>query len=153
MPERFRIGELAARSGRGIHAIRWYESQGLIPGVERDAGGRRVYGELHLSWLDLMDRLRRTGMSIAAMREYTTLVKQGKATLALRRELLAAHRCHIERTIAEWTLALRLIDSKLDYYGEWLATGKRPVLSPTQRRVPAPRQAPRRAAGTGRRKL
>ena len=43
--EPFRIGTLATRSGRSIHTIRWYESQGLIPGVERDAGGRRVYVE------------------------------------------------------------------------------------------------------------
>ena len=56
MPESLRIGELAARAGRGIHAIRWYEAQGLIPGVVRDRAGRRVYSELHLSWLDLMDR-------------------------------------------------------------------------------------------------
>lgn len=145
MSQRFRIGELAARSGRGVHAIRWYETQGLIPGVERDAGGRRVYGELHLSWLELMDRLRRTGMSIAAMREYTTLVKQGKATLKLRRELLAAHRAHIEQTIAEWTEARQLIDSKLDYYGEWLATGERPPATPSERGVAAPKRVPRRA--------
>lgn len=40
MSNNFRIGELAARTGRSIHAIRWYEAQGLIPGVARDSGGR-----------------------------------------------------------------------------------------------------------------
>ena len=60
-----RIGELSTRSGRSVHAIRWYESQGLVPGVERDTGRRRVYTELHVGWLDFMDRLRRTGMTIA----------------------------------------------------------------------------------------
>ena len=49
-PDRLRIGELAARAGRSVHAIRWYESQGLIPGVMRDAGGRRVYSESHPDW-------------------------------------------------------------------------------------------------------
>jgi DNA-binding transcriptional MerR regulator len=43
----FRIGELAARTGRSVHAIRWYESLGLMPGVVRDGGGRRVYEEGH----------------------------------------------------------------------------------------------------------
>jgi DNA-binding transcriptional MerR regulator len=57
MPEGLRICELAARTGRGIHAIRWYEAQGLMPGVTRDRGGRRVYSELHLGWLHLKDRL------------------------------------------------------------------------------------------------
>lgn len=128
-----RIGELATRTGRSVHAIRWYEAQGLIPGVGRDSGGRRVYGELHLGWLDLMDRLRRTGMSIAAMRQYTALAKQGRTTLRERRALLAAHRERVRQTIAEWSDALELLDRKLDYYGEWIATGTRPAERP---RVP-----------------
>ena len=130
MPERLRIGQLAARTGRSIHAIRWYEAQGLIPGVERDPGGRRVYSEQHLNWLELMHRLRKTGMSIAQMREYTVLVKQGKTTLRQRQELLRAHRARVKQTIAEWTVALRLLDSKIDFYGEWLSTGHRPRTLP-----------------------
>jgi DNA-binding transcriptional MerR regulator len=121
-----KIGELSARSGRGIHAIRWYEAQGLIPGVVRDSGGRRVYSDLHVSWLDFMDRLRRTGMTIAQMREYTALVRKGPGTLRERRVLLNTHRTRVTNTIAEWTAALQLIDVKIDYYGEWLTTGKRP---------------------------
>lgn len=126
MPDRFRIGQLAARTGRSIHAIRWYEAQGLVPGVERDPGGRRVYGEAHLNWLELMDRLRRTGMSIAQMREYTVLVKQGRTTLRQRQVLLEAHRERVKQTIAEWNSAMKLIDGKIDFYGEWLRTGHRP---------------------------
>jgi DNA-binding transcriptional MerR regulator len=146
----FRIGALAARSGRSIHAIRWYEAQGLIPGVTRDGGGRRVYNELHVNWLDLMDRLRRTGMSIAQMREYTALVRQGRGTLKQRQDLLVAHRARVRATIADWTAALALIDGKIDYYGEWLATGHRPKILPEERRAATSARntwrAPRRGA-------
>jgi DNA-binding transcriptional MerR regulator len=122
------IGTLSARTGRSVHAIRWYEAQGLVPGVARDAGGRRVYSELHVGWLQLMDRLRRTGMTIAEMREYTALVQQGKATLRQRQDLLRAHRKRVQDTIDEWTEALSLLDGKIDFYGQWLSTGKRPPL-------------------------
>ena len=67
VPKPLRIGELAERTGRSVHTIRWYERQGLIPGVVRDSGGRRVYHERHVSWLELIERLRFTGMSIAQM--------------------------------------------------------------------------------------
>lgn len=140
----WRIGQLAARTGRSIHAIRWYEAQGLIPGVVRDAGGRRVYSDLHLGWLDLMDRLRRTGMSIAQMREYTVLVKQGKSTLKQRQDLLRAHRTRVEQTIEEWTLALQLIDSKIEFYGQWLASGRRPRFEPKTPGPPVPKRTARR---------
>lgn len=142
MAETFLIGQLAERTGRSVHTIRWYEAQGLIPGVVRDGGHRRVYGELHISWLDLMDRLRRTGMSIAEMREYTTLVKQGRSTLAKRQALLRAHREQVTAMIAEWQLALKLLDSKIDFYDEWVASGKRPVLKVVEG-SPAPTSRPK----------
>lgn len=134
----FHIGELARRTGRTVHAIRWYETQGLVPGVVRDEGGRRLYGELHVGWLDLMDRLRRTGMSIAEMREYTALALQGKATLRQRRDLLAAHRVRVAETIADWNQALSLVERKIDFYDDWMQSGHRPPLLPAE----APRAPP-----------
>lgn len=125
-----RIGELSRLSGRSVHAIRWYEAQGLVPGVQRDGAGRRLYVERHVDWLALMDRLRRTGMSIAEMRRYTALVKQGRGSLAQRREMLAAHKAQVLQRIDEWQQALQLVDAKLDFYGEWIASGQRPGRRP-----------------------
>ncbi len=131
--EPFRIGALATRSGRSIHTIRWYETQGLIPGVARDAGGRRVYVEQHVGWLQLMERLRHTGMSIAEMREYTALVKAGRSTLQQRRDMLAAHRARVLEEIRRQRAALQLIDAKVGFYDEWIATGHRPKDDPNRR--------------------
>lgn len=128
MTKTMHIGELASRTKRSIHTIRWYEAQGLLPGVTRDGGGRRIFLEDHVGWLDLMDKLRQTGMSIAEMRQYTALVKQGRATLSERRDMLRAHREQVQQEIAEWKRALKLLDSKIDYYGIWQETGKRPQL-------------------------
>ena len=133
MPPSLFIGEVASRTGRSVHAIRWYETQGLMPGVIRDGGGRRVYSEYHVGWLDLMERLRSTGMSIAQMRAYTELAKQGSASLEQRRALLAAHQARVRETIARWTEALALIDAKVEFYDEWVASGERPSVSPHRR--------------------
>ena len=123
----YRIGELAALSGRSVHTIRWYEAQGLMPGVARDSGGRRVYHPRHLGWLELMDRLRRTGMSIAEMREYTALVQEGKGTLSRRRAQLAQHKERVKAHVAELTLSVKLIDRKLKFYDEWIVKGVQPA--------------------------
>jgi DNA-binding transcriptional MerR regulator len=101
--------------------------------VRRDPGGRRVYAEYHVGWLDLMERLRFTGMSVAQMREYTTLVRKGDAALERRRTLLAAHRDRTEQAIARWTDALALIDAKIEFYDEWIACGARPAVEPRHR--------------------
>jgi DNA-binding transcriptional MerR regulator len=122
-----RIGELAARCGRSVHAIRWYDAQGLIPGVVRDAAGRRVFTHRHVQWLGLVDRLRDTGMSIAQIRAYAVLVAQGRSSLSRQREILAEHRERVAESIEAWQASLALIEAKLDFYAEWIATGQRPV--------------------------
>jgi len=133
MPHSLHIGEVATRTGRTVHAIRWYEAQGLVPGVERDGGGRRLYTEHHIGWLEFMDRLRGTGMSVAQMRAYTALVKKGAAALGERRALLRAHQARVLENIARWTEALTLIDAKLEFYDEWVAKGARPAVGPHRR--------------------
>ena len=144
-PARLLIGALAERTGRSIHTIRWYEAQGLIPGVARDATGRRVYTEQHVNWLELMERLRNTGMSVAQMREYTALVCEGRSTLRARHTLLVAHRAQVTETMTEWARSLALIDGKIDFYGEWLATGTRPAREPRFAESAATTRAPRKA--------
>jgi DNA-binding transcriptional MerR regulator len=109
-----------------VHAIRWYEAQGLIPGVIRDAGGRRSYRDRHLSWIELIQKLRLTGMSIAQIRDYAALVAQGRGTLKQQELMLRAHRVRVEKTIEEWKVALGMLDHKIEYFEEWLATGQRP---------------------------
>jgi DNA-binding transcriptional MerR regulator len=140
MQQHLRIGEMASRTGRSIHTIRWYEAQGLIPDVVRDSGGRRVYSEYHIRWLDLMERLRCTGMSITQMREYTTLAIQGDAMLEQRRALLAGHQVRVRENIIRWTEALALIDAKIEFYDEWIANGERPAVEP-HRRLPKSKRA------------
>jgi hypothetical protein len=65
-PLKIRIGELAARTGRSVHTIRWYEQQGLLPPVPR-LGAHRIYSNRHVEWLELMERLRGSGISVAEL--------------------------------------------------------------------------------------
>jgi len=123
-----RIGALARRTGRSIHTIRWYEAQRLIPGVRRDPQGRRIYIEQHVDWLDLLDRLRSTGMTIREVREYAVMVRRGEPSLQSRQELLKAHRERVEARILDMTESLSLIDRKIEFYGDWLRTGVQPPI-------------------------
>jgi hypothetical protein len=72
-------------------------------------------------------------MSITQMREYTTLAKQGVAALPQRRALLAKHQRRVRESIARWSEASTLIDAKVEFYDEWMASGTRPAVTPHQR--------------------
>lgn len=124
------IGGLSEASGHSVHTIRWYETQGLMPGVTRDAGGRRVYEAEHIGWLEFIDQLKRTGMSVAEMQVYAALVMRGRKSLPDRLELLKAHRTRVKAELAKTRAALKLVEQKIDYYDTWLTAGERPAEVP-----------------------
>lgn len=144
MSDTFHIGGLARATGRSVHTIRWYEAQGLIPRVERDRGGRRVYHRDHIEHLDFLERLRRSGMSVAGMRRFTDLSMAGWKTLGERQGLLAEHRAAVETEIRELKAALKLIDAKVAFYAQWEASRKRPPPLPAMPRTVARLPAARR---------
>jgi MerR family redox-sensitive transcriptional activator SoxR len=61
------IGIIAKRAGIKASAIRYYESEGLLPKVGRQAG-RRVYDESILDQLRFIDLSKRSGFHVAEIR-------------------------------------------------------------------------------------
>lgn len=140
MRKPFLIGDLSRRTGKSAHAIRWYESRGLVPGVERDAGGRRVYHPDHVGWFDFIARLRATGMTIARIADYARLVRRGRETLPDRIALLQDQGTRIAEKQQELEDAQALIAAKIGYYRRWRKTGKRPPQIPSIESVRAARR-------------
>ena len=63
------ISEVRERTGLSPRTLRYYEELGLLPGVRRRAGGRRVYGPDELERLRFIQRLKTLGLSLAQIGE------------------------------------------------------------------------------------
>jgi DNA-binding transcriptional MerR regulator len=121
---RLTIGQAAQRTGLTVHALRFYEREGLLASpVQRTADGRRVYRELDLEWLDLCIKLRSSGMPLAAIRRYAELVRQGTGNETERLTILHQHQQQVTAQIAALTACLEMITFKVKLYEESLATG------------------------------
>ena len=112
------VGEAAARVGLTTHTLRWYEQEGLVSPVRRDSAGRRRYTSEDLTWLELLTKLRRTGMPVRDMRRYAELVRQGDATIAARRKLFEEHRDRVLARITDLHRDLAAVNFKIDLYRE-----------------------------------
>ena len=75
----YSIGEAAQRMHLSAPTLRYYDKEGLLPFVDRSAGGARMFKESDFEWLRLIECLKmcirdrasiRTNMPVAAYRAH-----------------------------------------------------------------------------------
>jgi DNA-binding transcriptional MerR regulator len=115
------IGQVAERTGLSVHALRFYEREGILAtAVHRDSGGRRRYTEDDVDWLTLCTVLRASGMPLPEIRRYTELVRLGTGNEPERLVLLRAQQDRIAAQMAQLNRSLDLIRFKIGVYEDHL---------------------------------
>jgi len=102
----FSIGEVCAQLGVSARTVRYYEELGLLPGVRRRAGGRRVYGADEVERLGFIQRLKALGLSLAEIRELNAVYAIAGSTgqmLGRLDALLARHQSDLDARIEALT--------------------------------------------------
>lgn len=107
------IGELARRAGLQPSAIRYYESEGLLPEPRR-WNGRRIYDASALEWLSVVRLAQAAGFSIAEI--HTLMHGFARGTPASRRWRALAERKldEIRQRIAVAQAMERVLGTLLD---------------------------------------
>jgi DNA-binding transcriptional MerR regulator len=114
------IAEAARATGVSAYTLRYYERAGLIDGVDRAASGHRRYDDADLAWIEVLQRLRATGMPIQRIRRYAELVREGEGNERDRLALLEEHRDAVKATLAQVRKHLAFIERKIEIYEEKL---------------------------------
>jgi DNA-binding transcriptional MerR regulator len=118
------IGQVSELTGLSVHALRFYEREGILAGpVERGSGGRRAYSEFDVEWLTLCTRLRASGMPLTAIRQYADLVRQGPGNEKDRLTLLHEHQERVLAQIAELKACHDMISLKVRWYEKAVEEG------------------------------
>lgn len=116
----YSIQEVSRKTGLSTHTLRYYEKEGLIPGVERTQGGFRQYTDEDLEVLGLVCCLKNTGMSLQEIARFIRLTHEGEHTLEERVELLREHRENVIGRMAEMQRYLDKVTWKLNFFSEKL---------------------------------
>lgn len=118
------IAEVAERLGLSTDTLRYYEKGGLLlRPVQRSASGHRRYDAEDLRWIELLTRLRATGMAIRDVRRYADLVRAGLGNERDRLALLQEHRRSVLARLAQVQDHLGAIDHKIGIYTELVHSG------------------------------
>jgi len=104
-----RIGEVAARAGVSVRALRYYEEQGLLTPA-RSASGQRRYPDSAVDRVHLIQQMYAAGLPSRTIVRLLPCVDTGEATPAML-ELLLAERDRIERQLGELADARDRLDT------------------------------------------
>lgn len=107
--------------------IRFYDRQGLLPFMRRSEAGYRIFDENDLMLLRTIDCLKRTGMSIKEIKEFTELLEDGDNSLEARYEMFLQRRAAVEKQMAELQNTLNFVNRKCKYYEVAIAAGTEAV--------------------------
>jgi len=114
----YTIKDVAEKTDLSIHAIRYYDKEGLLPLTKRTASGIRKFSENDIHWIQLICCLKNSGMSIKEIREFMNLCLQGTESSEERKVILQAHREKIVKQIQQLKCSLEVIEYKLEHYEE-----------------------------------
>ena len=116
-----KIAEVSKKYGISPHTLRYYEKIGLIPKARRYENGIRNYTEDDCRWIEFILCMRKAGVEIEILIEYTKLLQKGDETLERRRQLLILQKDKLLMRIEEMQKALDKLNLKIKQYEEMIA--------------------------------
>jgi DNA-binding transcriptional MerR regulator len=102
-------------TGLSLDALRYYEREGLVGPVERDAGGRRRYSDDDIAWIGIITCFRDAGLGIDDLRRFTQLLR-ASADPDDRVTFLRECRRDLQQQLSTTKAALAVLDDKIAYY-------------------------------------
>ena len=112
----YTIGQMAEKLGVAPSTLRYYDKEGLLPFVERTAGGIRIFSDGDLETLKIINCPKDTGMQIKDIRNFMAMVVEGDSTIDDRLELFRKRKEQVEKQMEELQKTLDIIQYKCWYY-------------------------------------
>ena len=103
--------------------LRYYDKEGLLPHIERKASGYRIFSDHDLAMLRVIECLKKTGMPIKEIKQFSDWVQQGDDSLKERYQMFLERKKIIEGQMAELQKNLDLVNHKCWYYETAIAAG------------------------------
>ncbi|EAW7251729.1 MerR family transcriptional regulator [Listeria monocytogenes] len=113
------IKDFATKTGLSIDTLRYYEEEELLIPA-RNEKNYRVYTEEDYCWVQLLLKMKQTGMTITNIKNFAALQKQGDKTLPNRIQVLDNHMENLYEQQKDLAETISFVAKKVDGYREKL---------------------------------
>lgn len=111
----YTIGQVSELVGLPISTLRYYDKQGLFPGMERTSGMRK-FGDREIETLRIVECLKKSGLAIKDIKQFIDWCEQGPTTYEQRRELFVKQKQAVEAEIEHLSQVLDMLRFKCWFY-------------------------------------
>lgn len=118
----YTIGQVAEMFQLPISTLRYYDKEGLLPGIERKSG-RRLFSDVEIEALHVIECLKASGLEIREIRQFMKWCIEGAETYGKRKELFEARKKAVEEEMTRLQKTLDLIRFKCWYYEQAIKDG------------------------------
>ena len=124
----YTIGQVSEMTGLPVSTLRYYDKEGLFPGMERQSGIRK-FGDRELEALRVIECLKKSGLEIRDIRQFMEWCAQGSSTYPQRRAMFIRQKESVEAEIARMNRVLDMLSFKCWYYEQAIKDGNEQRLS------------------------
>lgn len=119
----YTVGEMANIMGVAASTLRYYDKEGLLPSLGRSKGNMRMFSDVDYEALQVIECLKKSGLSISDIKAFMDMVREGDSSLAERLELFRKRRKVLEEKMKDIKQTLDMINYKCWYYEMAKAAG------------------------------
>ena len=103
--------------------LRYYDKQGLLPFMERKKSGYRMFSDGDIAMLRVIECLKKSGMPIKDIRQFSEWVLMGDDSLQERYQMFLDRKKVVEAQMADLQKTLDFINHKCWYYETAIEAG------------------------------
>lgn len=121
--ETYSIGEVAKMFNLSVPTLRYYDQEGLIPNLEKDAAGRRQFNLQNIDAVQIIECLKEVDMPLKDIKLFMKWNMAGDSTLQQRLELFNKLDKRVKAQLKYLQAISRVINYKQHYYQQAVADG------------------------------
>ena len=118
----YSIGQLAKKFNLPVSTLRYYDKEGLFPGLERQSMVRK-FSDTQVEALRVIECLKKSGLEIREIRQFMEWCEQGSSTYELRLDLFKKRRQNLEDEMKKLEKTMAMVRFKCWYYTEAVKDG------------------------------
>lgn len=118
----YTIGQVSEMFDLPVSTLRYYDKEGLFPGMQRTSGIRQ-FDEEQLEAIRVIECLKKSGLEIRDIKQFMAWCAQGSETYSQRRALFIRQRQNVEAEIQRLNQVLYMLTFKCWYYEQAMQDG------------------------------